>query len=111
MSMTEFIKDYHSFVSTSKEKYYKTTLFENDALLVGTNCFEPGQEMRKHAHTEQNRFYLVLEGQARVCLDEDESDIFKDQVFFVPAGHAHWLKNTGQSQFVVLVGIAPAHAD
>lgn len=111
MESNEFVKDYRNYVSSAEAKYCKATLFENDAILVGINCFEPGQEMSKHAHTEQNRFYIVLEGQGTVRVDDVETVVVKDKIILVPGGHAHRLFNSGKERFIVLVGIAPAHAD
>jgi mannose-6-phosphate isomerase-like protein (cupin superfamily) len=111
MINTEYLKDYSEFVSTGEEKYCKSTLFENEAVLVGLNCFMDGQEMYKHAHAEQNRFYVILEGKGTFSLDDMEWPIQKGQVAFVPAGHSHRIRQTGDERLVVLVGIAPAHAD
>ncbi len=107
----DYIKKYTDYVSSSTEKYYKTTLFENEKIMVGLNCFGPGQEMFRHPHSEKNRFYLILEGQGLFQLDDASSTLSKDQLFFVPDGHSHRITNTGTERLVVLVGIAPPHAD
>jgi quercetin dioxygenase-like cupin family protein len=111
MNWNDYIKEYKPLAQPGDGKHGKATLFENDALLVGLNIFEDGQEMRKHAHKEQNRVYLVLEGEGVLGVDVEEQGIHVGQVLFVPAGHAHWLRQTGEERLVVMVGIAPAHAD
>jgi quercetin dioxygenase-like cupin family protein len=111
MDIHDFVKDYRPLVSSNPERYYKTTLFENDAILVGINCFESQQCMAKHAHAEQNRFYTILEGTATVWLDDLSTVAVPGEVVFIPAGHAHKIQNNGITRLVVLVGIAPAHAD
>jgi len=62
MDIGENFKEYRSFVNFQAERYGKSTLFENEHLLVGLNCLETGQEMEKHAHEVQCRFYAALEG-------------------------------------------------
>ena len=71
MENTELFKDYKDFVSFRAERYGKSTLFENEHILVGLNCLEPGQAMEKHAHEIQCRFYLVLEGDGQVWVGEE----------------------------------------
>jgi quercetin dioxygenase-like cupin family protein len=70
MENNEFCKDYRSFVSFQAERYGKSTLFENEHILVGLNCLEPGQGMEKHAHEVQCRFYIVLEGNGQVWIGD-----------------------------------------
>jgi quercetin dioxygenase-like cupin family protein len=111
MDWNEYVKDYQPFAQPAEGKHGKATLFENDALLVGLNIFNEGQVMKKHAHKEQNRVYVVLEGEGVLGVDEGETGIHAGQVLFVPAGHSHWLKSKGSVRMVVMVGIAPAHAD
>jgi quercetin dioxygenase-like cupin family protein len=111
MDIHDFVKDYRPLVSSNQERYYKTTLFENDAILVGINCFEPRQCMEKHAHAEQNRFYTILQGNGTIWLDDLTTIVSPGDVFFIPAGRAHKIQNSGSTRLVVLVGISPAHAD
>lgn len=111
MEWDNYIKAYQNFCSDSPEKFTKATLFENDAILVGLNCFGVGQEMYKHPHREQNRSYIVLEGSGYLMVDEKEHPIAAGQVLMVPHGHAHRIRQTGKERLVVLVNIVPAHAD
>jgi mannose-6-phosphate isomerase-like protein (cupin superfamily) len=107
----EFLKDYRSFVFCQRERYGKSTLFENEHVLVGLNCLGPGQEMEKHAHEVQCRFYVVLEGSGRVWIGNEQSETEKGMVIWVPSGLAHRIMNTGSVRMVLLVGITPSQTD
>ena len=111
MDNNKFFKDYSAFVSFRAERYGKATLFENEHILVGLNCLEPGQEMEKHSHEVQCRFYLVLEGSGNVWVGDELKKTEKGTVIWVPSGHTHRIKNTGTERMVLLVGIAPSQAD
>lgn len=111
MESDEFFKDYRSFVTFTAEHNGKSTLFANKHVLVGLNCLEPGQSLEKHAHETQCRFYLVLEGLGHVWVGDEEKEIELGIVIWVPAGHTHRIVNTGAGRMVLLVGIAPSHAD
>lgn len=111
MENLEFFKDYRDFVSFRADRYGKATLFENDHILVGLNCLEPGQTMEKHAHEIQCRFYIVLEGEGQVWVGDVQQETEIGTVIWIPAGHAHRLLNLGTERMVLLVGITPSQAD
>ena len=50
-------------------KMGKATLFQSERLLVGLNCFEPGQEHKLHAHAGMDKVYHVLEGEGLFLLE------------------------------------------
>src|SRR2546428_13855222 len=52
----------------SGTKMTKLDCFRSDRLLVGLNCFEPGQEQTVHAHARADKFYLVVAGKARIAV-------------------------------------------
>ena len=99
MENNEFFKDYSSFVSFKPERYGKSTLFENEHILVGLNCLEPGQEMAKHAHEVQCRFYIVLEGKGSVWVGDENKVTEKGIVIWVPSGHANRIVNMGPNEW------------
>lgn len=111
MENNEFFKSYKAFVNFQTERYGKSTLFENDGILVGLNCLQPGQQMEKHAHEIQCRFYVVLEGTGQVWVDDEQEETGQGMVIWVPSGHTHRIVNTGIDRLVMLVGIAPSRAD
>jgi mannose-6-phosphate isomerase-like protein (cupin superfamily) len=111
MEKDEFFKNYSEFVSFREERYGKSTLFENGHILVGLNCLKPGQEMEKHAHQVQCRFYMVLEGYGQVWVGEEQQEARMGMVIWVPAGHTHRIFNSGDGNLVMLTGIAPSNAE
>ena len=52
-------KDYRDFTGSSPEKFFKSSLFRSENLLLGLNCLEPGQSQPEHGHTSQDKFYFV----------------------------------------------------
>jgi mannose-6-phosphate isomerase-like protein (cupin superfamily) len=111
MEKPEFFKNYKAFIAFRAEKYGKSTLFENEHILVGLNCLQPGQEMVKHAHEVQCRFYFLLEGHGRVWIGEEEQETEAGMVIWVPPEHTHRILNTGIEPLILLVGIAPTQAE
>lgn len=104
----EEIKDYRDHVGNRLDKHYKTTLFQSERLLLGLNCLEPGQEQSVHAHTDQDKFYFVLEGEGLFTIGENQKSATSGQTVWAAAGVPHGVKNNGSIQLVILMGIAPA---
>jgi quercetin dioxygenase-like cupin family protein len=101
-------KDFRQFTGSDPQKFFKSTLFHSPHLLLGLNCFEPGQEQAAHAHAGQDKFYFVLAGEGEFRVGAARQQLAAGQVAWAPAGEPHGVRNTGAQRLVVLVGIAPA---
>ncbi len=89
------------------DKLGKFTLFESDRMLVGLNCFEPGQEHKLHAHAGMDKVYQVLEGSGLFLLEDSEIPMQAGVMLVAPEGVAHGVRNTGGERLVVLAILAP----
>lgn len=102
---------YRDHVGTNAEKFYKATLFQGDHLLVGLNCLEPGQIQPVHDHSDQDKVYVVMEGQGRFTVGATVQDAGPGEVVWAAAGVPHGVENTDDSErLVVLICIAPPPA-
>ena len=90
------------------DKFYKTTLFRGDALLLGLNCLEPGQTQAVHDHADQDKFYFVIEGVGRFQVGDERFTAGAGELVWAPAGIVHGVTNDGTDRLTLLVGIAPA---
>lgn len=104
----ELIKAVQDHVGVNEQKFYKTTLFRSDALLLGINCLEPGQVQKAHDHADQDKFYFVVEGQGRFVLGDEVQTAAAGEVVWAPAGVIHGVSNEADARLTLLVGIAPA---
>jgi quercetin dioxygenase-like cupin family protein len=89
-------------------KMGKNTLFRSDRLMVGLNCFEPGQEHALHAHQGMDKMYHVLAGQGIFVLEGREIPMEAGVMLVAPEGAAHGIRNTGGGRLIVLAVLAPA---
>lgn len=104
----DFVKEVSEHAGVRADKFYKTTLFRSDALLLGLNCLEPGQVQSPHEHADQDKFYYVVEGNGRFWMGEERLTASAGQVVWAPAGVVHGVENEGAGRLTLLVGIAPA---
>jgi quercetin dioxygenase-like cupin family protein len=90
------------------DKMGKATLFESERILVGLNCFEPGQEHALHDHGEMDKVYHVLAGRGRFLLEGREVPMEPGVMLVAPQGVPHGIRNDGSERLVVLAILAPA---
>ncbi len=88
-------------------KMGKATLFASPRMLVGLNCFLPGQEHALHAHAGLDKLYLVLEGSGVFLLEGRELPMHAGELLVAPEGVAHGIRNTGPDRLLVLAVLAP----
>ena len=93
-----------------EEKMGKATLFESSRLLVGLNCFLPGQEHALHAHEGMDKVYQVLTGEGLFLLEDREVLMSPGVMLVAPEGVPHGIRNTGADRLVVLAILAPGPA-
>jgi quercetin dioxygenase-like cupin family protein len=86
------------------EKMQKLDCVETPRLLLGLNCFEPGQEQRVHEHAGSDKFYLVLSGRAKLLVGREARDVAAGDLVVAPAGEPHGVE-TAYERTVMLVGM------
>ena len=92
----------------NSEKMGKSTIFNSPRILVGLNCFEPGQEHPLHAHEGMDKVYHVLEGRGHFVLEGREVEMEVGTMLVAPEGVAHGIRNSSDARLVVLAVLAPA---
>lgn len=88
-------------------KMTKIDCFRSARLLVGLNCFEPGQTQRVHTHSGADKFYFVVSGKARFIVGERVVDAAAGDLVEAPEGVPHGVE-LALERTVLLVGMAPA---
>jgi quercetin dioxygenase-like cupin family protein len=99
--------DWREHAGASLEKFYKTTLWQGEHMMVGLNCLEPGQTQKIHAHDGAEKFYFVLEGSGIFTVGDEESAAGTGSLVIAPAGIPHGVTNNGDQRLSLLVAIAP----
>lgn len=98
------LSDYQQF---SSEKMKKNNMFQSPRFFCDVYCFEPGQEQKGHIHGDQDKVYLVLEGQGTFQVGSEKQVLGQGQGTMAPAGEEHGVKNHTDQRLKVLVFVAP----
>lgn len=105
--MLKNIVHYQNHVGTRADKFYKTTLFQGQHLMLGLNCLEPGQVQSVHDHADQDKFYYVIEGRGVFTVGDEVAEVGPGHVVWAAAGVPHGVENKGQERLTLLMGMAP----
>ena len=98
------------FQQFSSEKMKKNNLFQTPRFFCDIYCFEPGQEQKGHIHGEQDKVYIVLEGEGTFQVGSEKQVLGAGQGTMAPAGDEHGVKNHTPQRLKVLVFVAPNQA-
>jgi mannose-6-phosphate isomerase-like protein (cupin superfamily) len=98
------LSDYQHF---SPEKMKKNNIFHSARFFCDVYCFEPGQEQKGHVHGDQDKVYLVLEGQGRFTVGDEQRILGPGEGTLAPAGETHGVTNHTGARLRVLVFVAP----
>ncbi len=106
--MTRFL-DPAALAVFRPDKFAKADLARGAQLLLGLNCFEPGQRQAAHTHSGADKFYLVVSGKARMTVGAETRIAGPGTVVWAPADLPHGV-DEALERTVLLVGIAPPPA-
>jgi len=98
------LEEYQQF---SLEKMKKNNIFQTPRFFCDVYCFEPGQEQKGHIHGEQDKVYLVLEGEGTFQVGTVKQVLGPGQGTMAPAGEEHGVKNDSAKRLKVLAFVAP----
>ena len=102
-----YFLNWQEHTGSQPEKFYKTTLWQGEHVMIGLNCLEPGQTQKVHAHEGADKFYFVLEGRGKFTVGDEETDAGAGMLVVAPSGIPHGVSNTASERLSLLVTIAP----
>ena len=97
----------HDFKQFSPDKMKKNNLFQTPRFFCDIYGFEPGQAQKGHVHGDQDKVYIVLEGQGTFQVGAEERVLNPGQAVMAPTGMEHGVRNHTQQRLSVLVFVAP----
>jgi len=89
------------------DKMAKIALAATSRAQLDLYCLEPNQEQKPHAHADQDKIYVVLEGEARVVVAGKEEMLGPGEAVVAPAGQEHGIRNAGPGRLLAMVVVTP----
>lgn len=91
----------------SPEKMKKIPVFDSPYMFYDLYTLLPGQMQRVHTHEGSDKVYLVLSGEVRVQVADEQATLTTGQATRAPAGAEHGVWNASEQPAVLLVVMAP----
>lgn len=88
----------------------KATILDGTQLFVGMNVYGPGDGQPAHVHGDQDKVYIVAEGEGDFQVAEETRRCGPGAVISAGAGVVHGVSNPGPGRLVLLVAMAPPPA-
>jgi len=107
MESRELIQHLFDRATFRADAMTKLDCFRSDRLLVGLNCFEPGQAQAVHTHAGADKFYVVLSGKATFVVGTENVAAGPGDLIPAPAGVPHGVARATE-RTIVLIAMAPA---
>jgi quercetin dioxygenase-like cupin family protein len=105
-----YFLNWRDFEGSKAGKFYKTTLWQGEHVMIGLNCLEPQQTQPIHAHAGADKFYFVLTGRGTFTIGDEEKIADSGTLVVAPAGIPHGVTNKDDERLSLLVAIAPGIA-
>jgi len=89
------------------DKMQKVPVFESERFFCDQYCLLPGQNQKVHSHEDEDKVYVVLEGEAMFDIGGEQELLAEGSAVIARAGTPHGVKNLSDSPLVLLVMMAP----
>lgn len=89
------------------DKMKKKNLFSSPRMFFDIYCLEPSQQQALHRHDNNDKIYLVVDGEVEVMLGSEKQILHPNQAVVASAGIPHGILNRSASRAVVAVMMAP----
>jgi quercetin dioxygenase-like cupin family protein len=106
MESRELIQHLFERATFRADAMTKLDCFRSERLLVGLNCFEPGQAQAVHTHAGADKFYVVLTGKATFVVGSETVSAGAGDLIPAPAGIPHGVARADE-RTIVLIAMAP----
>ena len=78
------------------------SLVLGDRFQVKRICVKPGEALSLQSHKHRSEHWIVVEGTAKVTIDEDVKLVSEGKSIYVPLGARHRMENPGQVPMVLI---------
>ena len=100
----------NGYVENIEEETLKNNFFRK-VLFTGAHCqlvvmsLKPGEDIGEEIHPDVDQFFRIEEGEGKVIIDGEESEVKAEFAIIVPAGSMHNVINTSEDKDLKLYTI------
>ena len=73
-----------------------------DKYIVKQIYIKPGAAISLQSHNHRSEHWVIIQGEAKVTIDDEVSSVFEGQSVYIPLGAIHRLENPGKSPLLLV---------
>ena len=100
---------FSDFVEFRPDEKFEIPVLGTARSQLTLRCYEPGQDTELHRHLDHDEYFVVLEGEGLMTIDDETRRIGPGMAVCRPANAIHGLENTGPDRMIVIAFTAPGH--
>ncbi|MDP2666243.1 MAG: cupin domain-containing protein [Candidatus Diapherotrites archaeon] len=77
---------------------YRRVLFTGKKMQLVVMTLRPQEDIPLETHPDTDQFIRVEKGEALVKIGSEENKVSEDEMIIIPAGNAHYVKNTSTEE-------------
>ena len=90
-----------------KVLFKRGDFIEGRVQMVNWSFLPRGKSFRSHYHEDMQELFILVQGEARMTVDSEQSDLRKGDAGLVPIGSVHTMENVGKDDIVyIVVGVS-----
>ena len=94
---------------TLANNYFRQVLFTAPHSQLVLMALQPGEEIGSEVHEENDQFFRFEQGQAKVVINGEETEVSDGWAVVVPAGKEHNVVNIGTEVLKLYTIYSPVH--
>ena len=75
--------------------------------MINWSFLPRGKSFRSHYHEDMQEIFILVQGEARMTVDNEKVDLHKGDAVLVPIGSIHIMENVGKNDIeYIVVGVS-----
>ena len=87
-----------------KVLFQRAEFVEGGVQMINWSFLPKGKSFRSHYHEDMQEIFIVVQGEARMSVDNEQAGLCKGDAVLVPIGSVHTMENVGKEdvEYIVL---------
>jgi mannose-6-phosphate isomerase-like protein (cupin superfamily) len=89
--------------------FQRADFIDGRVQMINWSFLSRGKSFRSHYHEDMEEIFILVQGEARMSVDNEKVDLLKGDAVLVPLGSVHTMENVGKDDIeYIVVGVSKA---
>ena len=87
--------------------FQRANFIDGRVQMINWSFLSRGKSFRSHYHEDMQEIFILVQGEARMTVDNETVDLHKGDAVLVPIGSIHIMENVGEDDIeYIVVGVS-----